>query len=282
MISSVIKVSSSHIRTPISAKAKLALGVLSVLIFLSGYSWLSWHQHQVNPKDTTIPSLLEIGHTAIELLAGFMSGESRFPGWLWMDCKATITRLFLGLIFGVAFSYIVGVGMGCFQWLEAFCFPILAFLTRVPATAMLAVFFVMVGTGEEMFVAMIAFGVMPTLTLAIYNAAKYDVAEESVYKAYTLGASTPEVIWNVVTQQILPRIIESVRLQVGPALVYLIAAEFLMSDVGFGYRLRIQSRLLHMSIVYNYLIALGLIGFGMDMALIQLRKRLSPWFARTE
>ena len=122
---------------------------------------------------------------------------------------------------------------------------------------MLAVYFVVFGMEAKLFVAMIALGIFPTLAQGIYQAAKKDVSDHAVFKAYTLGASQLEVIWNVVFQQVLPRIIENVRLQIGPAMVFLIAAEWLIADTGFGYRLRIQSRLLHMNVVYIYLSSSG-------------------------
>lgn len=266
------------IRKPISIYVQIALGIVSVVLLLGFYSILSHRQHLVNSRDTTIPSLYQIVHTTYKIITPDTNGKI----WLLDDTKASFLRLGLGLAVGFILSCTVGIGMGCFKSAEAFFLPTLTFLTRVPATAMLAVFFVVVGTGEAMFVTMIAFGVMPTLTLAIYQSAKYDVHDESIYKAYTLGASTAEIIWNVVTQQIMPRIIESLRLQVGPALVYLIAAEFMMGDVGFGYRLRIQSRLLNMAVVYNYLMLLGITGFGLDWLLTWTRSWLCPWFARNK
>jgi len=43
--------------------------------------------------------------------------------------------------------------------------------------------------------------------------------------AYTLGASHMEVIWAVIFQYVLPKLIDAVRLVIGPAMVFLIAAE---------------------------------------------------------
>ncbi len=45
-----------------------------------------------------------------------------------------------------------------------------------------------------------------------------------------------------------------------------------------GYRLRIQSRLLNMNVVYTYLVFLGATGFLMDEALSWLRRKTCPWF----
>ena len=128
---------------------------------------------------------------------------------------------------------------------------------------------------------MIAFGILPTLTQAVYLAAKNDVPDELVNKARTLGASSGELVLNVVWPTVLPRVIDAVRLQVGPALVYLIAAEMLFAKTGFGYRIRIQQRLLDMSTVYVYLIILGVGGFALGYGLTLLRRWLCPWFGRS-
>ena len=132
-----------------------------------------------------------------------------------------------------------------------------------------------------MFVAMIGFGVLPTLTQSIYISARDDIHEEEIDKAYTLGASNLEVIWNVVFRHILPKILDAVRLQIGPAMVFLIAAEMLVGQVGMGYQIRMQQRLLHMNIVYNYLLILGITGLLMDRGMIVLREWLCPWYGRS-
>jgi NitT/TauT family transport system permease protein len=168
--------------------------------------------------------------------------------------------------------------MGCYESFAALLLPALSFLSKVPGTAMLAVFFVMVGTGEEMFTAMIGFGILPTLTQAVYLSACDDLHEEEINKAYTLGASSIEVIWNVVWKQILPKVIDSIRLQIGPAMVYLIAAEMLVGQVGMGYQIRMQQRLLNMAVVYDYIVFLGLTGLLIDRGMNYTRQKLCPWY----
>jgi NitT/TauT family transport system permease protein len=120
--------------------------------------------------------------------------------------------------------------------------------------------------------------VTPVLTLAIYQSVKYDVHDELINKAYTLGASHFEVIFEVVFMHVLPRIVESVRLQLGPAMVFLIAAEWAAGSVGVGYRLRMESRLMHMSVVYDYIALVAVFGYGVDRALYGLRRLCCPWF----
>jgi NitT/TauT family transport system permease protein len=149
-------------------------------------------------------------------------------------------RAILRLALGAGGAVVLGLLMGCFTPIEAFCHPPLSLLSQIPPTAALAVFFVLVGTGQEMYVAMIAFGILPALAQTVYLAVK-EFPEELQYKSYTLGATHAEVIGSIILAQVLPKLLDALRLVIGPAMVYLIAAEMVVGDVGFGYRIRLQS-----------------------------------------
>ncbi len=262
---------------PVEWRTRLALGVLSVVLLGFGYTWLAQRQHANNPDDRTIPTWSQLGEGVMKTVRPHpISGEV----WLASDAAATFGRLGLGLLAGVVLGVTLGLGMGCFGPIEALCLPTVAAIAKVPPTAMLAVFFVLVGTQTEFYVAMIAFGVTPILAQTLYRAARDDVPDELLQKAATLGASTFELVWNVVFKQVLPRLIEVVRLQIGPAMVFLIAAEYAAADQGFGYRLRIEARKVNFDVVYFYLALLAASGFLFDFALTSLRRWWCPWFEK--
>jgi NitT/TauT family transport system permease protein len=248
-----------------------------VLLLCGVYTLLSVRQHRINPNDTTIPSWTQIGQ-------GIKKSVTPQPGsgdvMLLDDGTATYVRLAEGLLIAVAAALVAGIAMGCYTPVESLLQTPLSIAAKIPPTAMLAVFFVLVGINQGFFIAMIVFGVTPTLAQAIYQSAKKDVPEELLNKAATLGASQGEQVWNVVFKQVLPRLIEAVRLQVGPAMVFLIAAEYVVADVGFGYRLRLEGRKVNFNIVYFYLALLGASGFLIDYALVTTRRKLCPWFGR--
>jgi len=286
-----------RIKQPVSSRQRILWGIVGVTVLVVVYSVLSYRQHVQNPTDTTLPNVQQLfqgfkdictpraGNDSLAAAFGLEPEPVSFfdkitSAWLVEDAWATYTRLFKGLMWGGFLSVVLGTLMGCHERLASFLVPPLSFLAKVPGTAMLAVFFVVVGTGEGMFVTMIGFGVIPILTQSIYLSAKDDLHSEEIDKAYTLGASNFEVIWNVVLQKILPKILDNMRLQIGPAMVYLIAAEMLVGQVGMGYQIRMQQRLLHMDIVYNYLFILGVTGLLMDRGMISLRKWLCPWYGR--
>ncbi|MDC7223543.1 MAG: ABC transporter permease subunit [Spirochaetales bacterium] len=252
----------------------LILSILSIILLILGYSWLSMVQHQKNPSDTTIPNLPQLMEG---LKTIFQANAKNGEVWFIVDGAATLSRLFYGLTISIVLSTLIGLAMGSFRFVEALLMPALRLFAKMTPTAMLAVFFVMVGTGLEMYVTMIAFGIIPTLAQSVYLAVK-EVPEENLYKASTLGATTLEIIYDVIYKQVLPKIIDAIRLQIGPAMVFLIAAEMVVGSIGFGYRIRLQSRLLNMSVVYPYIIFLAAFGFSIDSLLKLATKRLCPWY----
>lgn len=256
---------------PIGIYARLILGVVSLLFIVGFYYWLSWKQHLVNPRDTTIPNFSQIWNGGVLIFE---------KGWFFVDFYATFKRYFISLSVGISISVILGIAMGSFSIIDSIFKPPLTYLEKIPPTAMIAVFFAIFGTDFRLYVAMIGFGILPILAQSIANAVQHDVPQHYIDKAYTLGASDFEVIWNVIVKQILPRIIEGIKLQLGPAMVYLIAAEWMLADEGIGYRLRIQSRLLNMSVVYIYLLFLGILGFCMSLIISRLNLKICPWFEK--
>jgi NitT/TauT family transport system permease protein len=262
------------IRKPIPTSTGNLLVAASLACLFGWYSYLSYAQHQLNEKDTTIPSWLQLADGVVTIVTpNARTGDV----WLAVDSAATFSRLFIGLGIGVLGAFLLGILMGCSAHVEKlFRLPLSAF-ARIPPTAAMAVFFVLVGIKTPMFVAMIVFGILPTLALSTFLSVK-DVPDELVYKGYTLGGTHGEVIWDVIVKIVFPRFIDATRLVIGPAVVALIAAEMLVGDVGFGYRIRLQGRLMNMNVVYPYLGVLMAFGYLMDAALRTLQRTACKWF----
>jgi len=262
------------IRKPISSKLSAILSFVGIALLVLGYWKISYDQHLINPKDTTLPTFGQIYDGAVKVIAP--DGSAKI--WLYEDSKATMMRHACGLGLGVLLSLAIGLGAGCFPAVESFVMPVLAFFAKIPPTAMMVVYFVLFGTEFQMFVAVVALGTAPILAQTICQSVQKDVTDHDIDKGFTLGGSSAEIIWNIIFKKILPRFIEAVRLQAGPALILLIAAEMMVADVGFGYRIRIQSRLLNMNIVFVYLVYLGMFYHFVDWSLRFCRLRLCKWF----
>lgn len=266
------------IRRPIPTWLFWTLILGGLFLLALGYGRLSQVQTQKNPTQTIVPGW-----------RGFVDGFHRVlkptgvpsnpkPCMLAIDMVATYWRLFLGLTTGVVMSVVVGIAMGAYRWIEAPLSPIISYLSKIPPTAMMPIYFILVGTDQKMFTALVALGVFFTLAQSIYQAVQKDVSDDAINKAYTLGASDGEILWEIIWKQILPRVLENIRLQIGPAMIFLLAAEMIVGDRGMGYRIRMESRILNMSVVYIYLNILGVTGLLMEWGLLILRRKLCPWF----
>ena len=266
------------IRRPIPTWLNYTLGVAGVVVVLALYAGLSIRQTRINPDQNVFPTIQAFGEGFSEITKVRGGETNPKPSWLSVDLRATYWRLLLGLSSGVALSIVVGILMGSYTFIEALLNPIITFFAKIPPTAMLAIYMVVFGIHLKMYVAMIAFGVFFTMAQSIYQAVKKDVASDHIDKAYTLGASEFEVIFEVIWNQVLPRVLENLRLQIGPAMVFLIAAEWSFAGEGMGYTIKQQSKLQNMHVVYIYLAILGFSGLFFDWLLVQARRRLCPWF----
>jgi NitT/TauT family transport system permease protein len=301
-------------RQPISGLMSFTLGLACVVTLLIGYTLISRQRHAENPHEKVFPTWVQLYHQGLVKSFTERSDDSgnaksstdaqtvpnlrgnwfaRFPRslmepfltdrydvWIWADSKATFGRLFGGLFTGTLVSVILGLMMGCYPPVEAFFRPTFWYLAKIPPTAALGIFFVLFGTEIEFYVMVVAFCVVPTLTQAICSSAKEDVPEELISKAYTLGASQLTCIWDVVYKQVLPRVLECIRLQIGIAMICLIAAEMVNGSDGFGHRLRLMAWVSNYNVIYVYLAYLGMVGALFDAALIGLRRSLCPWCSR--
>ncbi|MEL7266399.1 MAG: ABC transporter permease subunit, partial [Planctomycetota bacterium] len=243
------------------------------LMMLGVYSFLSWRKSVENPEQAVLPGVNKLVEGWEKLTTPNRKGVMPLTA----DVSATYGRLFAGLGAGIAASILFGVLMGAFTEFEALVSPTLAFLSKVPPTAMMAVYYCVFGLGFSMFAAVVGFSIFFTLAIAIYQSAQNEVSENAINKAQTLGASTGEIIYEVIWRRILPSVLDATRLQIGPAMVFLMAAEYAMASEGMGYRIRSESKLVELGVVYIYLFLLGISGLGMEASLALLRRWWCPW-----
>ena len=125
--------------------------------------------------------------------------------------------------------------------------------------------------------ALIFIGVFPVIARdMLVNVQR--LPREQITKALTLGASQFDLVYRVVLPQVWPRLIEAVRLSLGAAWLFLIAAEAIASDDGLGYRIFLVRRYLAMDVIIPYVMWITALGFGMDWFLRMVLRRQFPWY----
>lgn len=267
------------IRTPISSTKKLAISASSVVILIASYLILAQHQYNINPDNTMIPTLSGFAEGFSNIFKARSHGGniSIANSWIVLDSMSTAWRLGISLTISICVGVLLGVFMGCFPIIEAFFNWPISFFSKVTPTGAMSVFFIIFGTDIQMFVAMVVFGITPAIAISIMLAIK-SMPEQYIHKGYTLGGSTGESVFTIVGRYVLPNIIDTVRLCIGPAIIFLIAAESLCADTGFGYTIRQQAKLTHMNVVFIYLAILAAFGFVADGGLKFMQRKLCSWY----
>lgn len=186
--------------------------------------------------------------------------------YLILDTLQSLKRLALGIGVGAGVALLFGLLMGSFTEMRALFYTSISALARIPPLAILPIIFLMRGVGEDAKIIIIALGIFPTMAMDILLRVQA-LHKELIIKAYTLGASTTEVVFKVIFPQVMPGLIHSIRLALGPAWVFLIAAEAIASEAGLGYRIFLVQRQLGMNIILIYVVWIILIGLIMDVGL---------------
>ncbi|HEY0120460.1 MAG TPA: ABC transporter permease [Rhizobium sp.] len=259
-----------------SRGAKLALALTPFLALVIAYVAGSTARLAANSRDKLLPGLGDFVDAINRLV--FMADARTGDYLLWSDTAASLARLLSGLGIATVIALIVGMLIGMLPYVRALLSPFIAAVSMVPPLALLPILFIIAGLGETSKIALIAIGVTPIMVrdLAVRI---LEIPREQIVKAQTLGGGSWQIGIRVVLPQVLPRLITCLRLQLGPAWLFLIAAEAISSDAGLGYRIFLVRRYLSMDIIFPYVAWITLLAASMDWLLDRLRMKIFPWTA---
>lgn len=259
------------------AAARFVLMLLPFLIVLLVYMAASEARLAVNPNDKLLPGWTTIS-AAIERMA-FLP-DNRTGNYLMLnDTLSSLTRLGVGVVIATAIGGIFGILQGLIPYFRATFNSFTNVLSMIPPLSVLPILFIMFGLGEPAKVLLIVVGITPFIIrdLALRTA---EIPHEEIIKAQTLGASTWQIILRVVVPQMLPRLIDAVRLSLGAAWLFLIAAEAIAADSGLGYRIFLMRRYLAMDVILPYVAWITLLAFTLDLALRLFQRAAFRWMYR--
>lgn len=227
-----------------------------------------------NPDDKLLPSFSSFADAIVRL--GFEPSKRTGDYLLWVDTLASLERLFLGVSMAASIALVLGLALGMFPYARAGLSPLVKAFSLIPPLSVLPILFITFGLGETAKIALILFGITPFITRDLQQHVA-ELPEEQLIKAQTLGANSWQVLTRIALPQALPRLIEGVRLGLGPAWLFLIASEAIAAEQGLGYRIFLVRRYLAMDVILPYVAWITLIAFIVDLILRQMRVRIFPW-----
>lgn len=197
-------------------------------------------------------------------------------GSLWVNIKASMSRVFLGFLLGFCVALPVAFLMGWYSTVRILLEPWLQFLRTIPPIALIPLVIVIVGIKESAKISVIFFCSFLVMVVTIYQGVT-NVDSVLIKAARTFGAKDRDLFLTVIVPASFPYILVAVRLGISTSLTALIASEMTGSRNGLGNMIQEASLYFDMSRVIMGIIVIGIIGLTLDKIVLYLEKRLTTW-----
>jgi NitT/TauT family transport system permease protein len=269
---------------------RIGATVLSWTLFAAGALWYfeaAQSRHNENPDDRVMPTIQAMGHgwwnavleppeDAESMPADATTWQRISGSMLFKDTVATGRRFLISLALLIP-AVLLGLHMGLFPYVGAFFLRFFLFFDKIVALSLLPILFIAFGIDELSKIMLIVIGVAPTIILDSFNLSRA-VPGEQIVKAFTLGAHDFDVAYRVVLKQILPRVLNSIRLNLKAIMLFLFAGEMIASTDGLAYRIALLRRHMAMDVIIPYVLWVALLLFLVDLGMRQANRKLHPWF----
>ena len=252
-------------RRPPSRRELLALNVVGTAGF-----FVIWHLLAVSGwfPSRFLPSPLEVVRMIVQLAQSPYSGAT-----LWGHLGASLARFFLAFGLAAAIGIPLGLLMGWYRWLDDVVSPLFEGLRFVAPIAWVPFAGLWFGSGIGGPILVIFSGAFPPCLINAYRGAR-SVDRHLVEASLTLGASGTRVITDVLLPAALPSIVAGLRVSAGIGWQSLVGAELIVVAGGIGYMM-VQGQLnIATPIVMAGMVAIGVVGVIIDVALRAAERRL--------
>lgn len=193
-----------------------------------------------------------LGHTLVELLAGFAIGAS------------------IGLVMAAVITQI--------PFLEKIVAPYILLLVTTPMLALVPLLILRLGFGYEPRIVAVALASGP---MVMINAAtgfrRVDSAKIALARSY--GASTLQIFWKIRAPMALPMILVGLMIGAIFGLLTAVGAEMVGGGFGLGNRLTTYSSMIQMPQFFAVVLILSILGILIYMLFFLVGKKWASWEA---
>jgi len=244
--------------------AERTLSVLSPLILLGLWEVLA--------RVTIIDTRFFPAPSSIFGVFGQMIRSGELPTHLGISLQ----RIAIGFLIGAVPGVLVGLTMGLFSPVRAIIQPLIDATFPIPKIAILPLFIMIFGIGEESKYAIIATAVIYLVLInSVAGVRNIDKIYLEVGKNF--HASPLMMFTDIALPGALPLILTGIKLGSGVALLVLITAEFVGAKSGIGYMIWTSWQIFQVEKMYVGLVLIAIIGFGFAILLNWLQRVLVPW-----
>jgi NitT/TauT family transport system permease protein len=253
---------------PLSFRETLGWGLLGLALLLGLWTMLTATglvPHQF------LPPPLEVGSRFLSLLTSPFAGAT-----LPVHLASSFQRYAYGVLLAAAVGIPLGLLMGWFRLLDDIVTPVfdgLRFIAPIAWVPFAALWF---GTGVGGPVMIIFAGAFPPCLINAYRGARF-VEPRLIEAARMLGTGHLRMITEILLPAAVPSIIAGLRVSAGLGWQSLVGAELIVAAAGVGFMMVQAQGSVQTATVMSGMIAIGIVGMAIDIALRQgegwLRRR---------
>jgi taurine transport system permease protein len=206
------------------------------------------------------------------------------PESIWLAFKQAANgdldnRVFMAFFLAVLIGIPVGIAMGVSRIARGLFDPPLEFYRPLPPLAYLPLMIIWFGIGEMSKILLLFLAIFAPVALAA-RAGVRSISQEQIQAARSMGASTLQVIWNVIIPGAMPEILVGLRIGMGVGWTTLVAAEMVAADAGLGKMVFNASNFLRTDVVILGILAIGFVAYIFEIIMRWLERVIVPWKGR--
>lgn len=238
-----------QLRLHLGAHPAFLLGLSSLLAGIS-----IWTLESRLLDSPLFPSPLRIFDALVDLLRS---------GVLLTDVAVSLRRIVIGFVLGCLVGIPLGLAMGLFRMVRAFCDPLVQFLRFVPPIAWLIPAIMWFGIGETSKI-LIIFYMTVFLVLLNTMAGVAAIRRNHIRSAENYGVNRWQLFAWIVVPATMSYSVAGARIAMGNSFAAVVGAELIAADTGLGYRIVESGKWMAMNDMFATMLVLGALGIAAD------------------
>ncbi|MDQ0506868.1 ABC transporter permease [Xanthobacter agilis] len=209
-----------------------------------------------------------------EIIAAY--AELIRTGELQAAIPTSLARALTGLALGATVGLVLGLFAGLWRVGEELFDAPLQMLRTIPFIAMIPLFIIWFGIGEQAKIALILGATIFPVYLNTYSGVR-GVDQKLIEAARVFGLSHGRIATRVIIPTALPSILVGLRFAAGVSLLALVAAEQINARSGIGFILINANQNQRTDIIIAGIIVYALLGIAIDLVMRVVERLALPW-----
>lgn len=188
----------------------------------------------------------------------------------------TLGRALTGFALAVCLGVPFAAAMARSALLRNLFEPVFLFGYPIPKIALFPVFTYVFGIGSPSKIAFAFLECVYPIVVASHLSFRV-IPKRLIWTAENMGTPRRKLLWRVLFPAAMPGIFAGLRIALPISIIVIVLTEMIGDSRGLGYYLAVSGTRFQFANVYAGILVIGICGFVLDRALLQLRRKVVHW-----